>query len=501
MSSEESNVGQNGAAPRRRHRFRRTVIILLLLLVGVAWSGPYLASTDMAREMIVSSINSRIYGTVLIDYISLSWLGPCRIKGLRVMDTSGLEVLHVEQIVWDHGAWRGIIAPENFGNVDVIEPDPKLIIGPDGKVSLAEALKLKKPSDKPLPELKGRITVRGGSAGVVLANGQSGELSGLDAQFDLHTLKDVAGGFSWESVEMYDLVLGRATFKPTFHNERLDLPVTTIPVSAPRQSSGQKAGCLRIGCEVDFSAPDPVLKVPGILQLAENIPIDHKLGSDLLSRILAIFYEPKKLTGQVSLTVENLNLPLGESIKRTGSGRGKLILKDVKIQDGGLIANLTTLGGLAPPTDLTPMKIGDFLFEIKDGRCWYDDLTVIFADTLDMKFSGSVGFDDTLDLIVSLPVLPRQMEKLAEVVSPAKIGSGIGLDKISPLLDNFPIIGSLRHIEIRIAGTRQKPLLGLPPILDPILRPETRPVPHPTTKPADPLFDLFDGLLKPKPAE
>lgn len=498
MSSDKNNADQNSTAPRRRRRFRRTVIILLLVLAGIVWSGPYLASTDMARDMIVPAINSRIHGTVGIDDISLSWMGPCRITGLRVVDTSDREVLNVKQIIWDHGAWRGITDAKYFENIEVIEPEAKLFIGPDGRISLAHAVSMKKPSGKPLPELKGRITVKDGSVHAFLEDGQTGELSGLEARFDLNTLKDVAGEFSWDSVETYGLVLGEATFKTTFRNERFDLPVVTIPVSSAISRQDQPGGVLRVGCEIDFSAPDPVLKVPGVLDVAENIPIYHELGSDLLSRIFPIFYEPQKLTGRVSMSVEDLLLPMGESINRTGSGRGKLVLKDVKIISDGLMTNLANLGGLAPPTDLTSMKISDLLFEIKQGRCYYDDLTVTLAETLDMKFSGSVGFDDTLDLIVSLPVLPRQLAKLTEVISPDKIATGIGLDKLSPLLGNIPIIGSRRHIDIRITGTRTRPMLGLPPILDPILKPGARPETQTHTKPADPLIDLFDKILKPK---
>ncbi len=498
MSSDQSNAGQDSAAPRRRHRFRRTVIILLLLLAGIAWAGPYLASTDTAREMIVSAINSRIYGTVLIDKISLSWLGPCRIKGLRVMDTSDREVLHVEQIIWDHGAWRGLTDYEKIGLVEVVNPKPKLIEEASGEFSLVKALKPRKRSEKPLPELKGRITVRDGSAGVVLANGQRGNWAGINGQFDLNTLKDIAGEISWDSAEIYDLVLGKATFQPTFRNERIDLPVVTIPVSSARLEPGLSGGRLRIGCDIDFSGPEPVLKIPGTLKVAENIPINRELGSEILSRVITIFYEPKELTGQISLTVEDLNVPLGKSIKDT-SGRGRVGLKDVEIQSVGLIANLTTLGGLAPPSDLTSLKISDLVFEIRDGRFYYDDLAVTFAGTFDMKFSGSVGFDDSLDLIVTLPVVPKQFEQLADIVTLEKLRSGIGLGKLSPLLGNLDIIGNLRRI--RITGTREKPMLGMPPILDPLLRPKTGPASHPTTKPADPLFDLFDNLLKPKPSE
>ncbi len=510
MNKEEHKEnGQSAGKTRRRKGRLRRLVMLLLVLAALIWAGPYIASTDMARDMIVPAINSRIHGTVRIDEISLNWLGPCVVKGLRVTDTSGREVLHVEGIIWEHGAWRGITDYKKIGHVEVVKPNPKLIVGPDGRISLAEAFKLRKPSEKkPLPELFGQITVRDGNVSVVLANGQTGELSGLDARFDLNTLKDVAGEFSWDSVEMYDMVLAKATFKPTFRNERLDLPVVTIPVSTTlvRRRGGQ-GGRLRVRCAIDFSGPEPMLKIPGTLKVAENIPIDRELGSDLLSRMLVLFYEPQKLTGQVSLTVEDLLLPLGESIKRTGSGRGILALKDVKIQSDGLMTGLTNLGGLAPPSDLASMKISDLLFEIKDGRFYYDDLMVIFADTLDMKFSGSVGFDDTLDLIVSLPTL-RTPEKIEQSLS--SLGAKIGLDKLSPMLKKIPIpvfgpLSSLARyrIKLRITGSRQNPTIDWLGSLGATVSPTPVPMPKssPTTNPADLLFDLLDELLKPKPAK
>ncbi|MCK4625793.1 MAG: hypothetical protein KAV00_10815 [Phycisphaerae bacterium] len=523
MSNEEQDTRRDNPKPRRRHRLRRAVIVILLLLVVIVAAGPYIASTGPVEALIVSAANSHFYGTFQIDDISLNWMGPCVVKGLRVTDTSDREVLHVEQIIWEHGAWRGVTDYEKIGHVKVIKPDPTLIVGPDGKISLTEALKPRKPTEKkPLPELFGKITVRDGSVKVILANGAEGKLSGLDAQFDLNTLKDVAGEFSWDSVEMYDMVLGKAEFKPTFRNERLDLPVATIPVSTVPPQKDAPPGFLRIGCEIDFSGDEPMLKMPGTLQVAENIPINREFGSDVLSRMIPLFYEPKKLTGQVSLTIEDLNVPLGKSIKHTGSGRGRVGLKDIDIQsdglqpdglqpDGlqpdGLLTGLTKLGGLGTQDTPTSVKISDLVFAIKDGRFYYDDLAVIFAGTLDMKFSGSVGFDDTLDLVVALPVIPMQIEQFGKIVSLEKFRRGIGLDKLSPILDNVPIVGKRRHLKFRIIGTRKKPKLSLLSILDLIIkpdvkpedRPEIRPDTQPATQPVDIIFDLLGELLKPKP--
>ncbi len=499
MSNEENNARQDSAAPRRRHRLRRAVIVILILLVVIVATGPYIASTGPVKDLIISAANSHFYGTFQVDDLSLNWMGPCVVKGLRVTDTSDREVLHVEQIIWEHGAWRGITDYEKIGNVEVIKPDPTLIVGPDGEISLVEAFKPRKPTEKkPLPELFGQITVRDGNVKLILDSGTEGDLSGLNAQFDLNTLDDIAGEFSWDSVKMYDLVLGKTTFKPTFRNERLDLPVATISVSAVQPQKDALPGFLRIGCETDFSGDEPVLKMPGTLKVVENIPINHEFGTDVLSRILPIFYKLKELTGHISLTIEDLDVPLGEGIKHTGSGRGRLILKDVKILSNGLMTDLTNLGGLTPPSDLTSLKISDLVFEIRDGRFYYDDLVVTSAGTLDMKFSGSVGFDDTLDMIVTLPVLllPKQIEQLAGIITLKKLRSGTGLDNLNPLSGG---LGDIRRV--RIIGTRQEPKFGLPPVLDPLLKPKTRPAPQPTTKPATPLLDRLGDLVKPKPSK
>lgn len=476
MSNEENNVRQDDPKPRRRHSLRRTVIVMLLLLVAITASGPYVASTGPVKDLIVSAINSRIHGTVHIDDLSLNWMGPCQVRGLGVTDTSGRDVLQVEQIIWEHGAWRGFTNYEKIGEVEVVKPEPTLIVGSDGKISLVEALKPLKPSEeKPLPELFGQIIVRDGSVKIILASGSEGDLSGLNARFDLNTLKDIAGEFSWDSIQMYDMVLGKAKFKPNFRNEQLDLPVVMIPVSAVQPQKDAPPARLRIGCGIDFSGDEPMLKMPGTLKVAENIPINQELGTDVLSRILAIFYEPKELTGRISLTMEDLDVPLGESIKHTGSGRGKLILGDVKILSNGLMTDLTNLGGLTPPSDLTSLKISDLVFKIRNGRFYYNDLVVTSAGTLDMEFSGWVGFDDTLEMIVTLPVLPKQFEQLVGIITMKKLRSGIDLGALNPLSGGLDIVGDIRRV--RIIGTRQEPKFGPPPILDPLLKPETRPAP------------------------
>jgi len=50
-------------------------------------------------------------------------------------------------------------------------------------------------------------------------------------------------------------------------------------------------------------------------------------------------------------------------------------------------------------------------FTLKDGRIWYDNLTMVFPENFDLKFYGSVGLDETVDLTVSVPVRAKLLER------------------------------------------------------------------------------------------
>ena len=200
-----------GAADKRRKRRRRLRIALIvvaavLLLVGLT---PYVLSTGAATRWIVGMVNDRLVGTVAIDDLSLGWLGPCRVKGLRVTDTDGREVLRVEQITWDKGLLSAVRLPERFGRVTVAGPRAVLYLA-DGDLSLAEAfersslsraLRAKRPRPKPKrpkPPTRagGTAAISGGSVRIVRADGRTMEIADVAGEFDVGLPESLAGTLS-----------------------------------------------------------------------------------------------------------------------------------------------------------------------------------------------------------------------------------------------------------------------------------------------------------------
>jgi hypothetical protein len=152
---------------------------------------------------------------------------------------------------------------------------------------------------------------------------------------------------------------------------------------------------------------------------------------------------PRQEEGHASLRVKDIELPLGEMMKSSGAGTGNLEMIDVRMKPAGLLGQLIMLGGLAE--DLYAVEVSGLDFVIQDGRIRYKDFTLLFAQSYDMKFYGSVGLDGTLDLVVSLPVRPALLQKLKVPGASEEMASA---------LDGL-------RVDIPIAGTRANPRLDL----------------------------------------
>ena len=512
-----------GGRPKRRWRLK--LLIVLTAIGALVWSAPYLLSTGPGTELLLGVANARLRGQVRLDDLSLRWFGPSRVTGLRLADPDGRDVVTIEAIEWGDGVWGAIRRPEDFNWLTVDSPQVHLYLPEGEmslaeafeRCSLLEALRppvsgRPRKGPRQMPELNGRLPVTGAGVRIVRggaepvsvtlsvsgtlrphAGGTALDLSGrysgswesitallvslypklagevaftgaASGEFKVtgppqrHGLKPgfkdlvAEGTVVWDSARIYSLNLGKAVLEPTLRDGVLVLPVTTMDASG---------GTARIAATLDFRADEPTLTLPKALQALENIPVSRQLGSGLLSRINPVFFEPDRLTGRLSLLLDNLELPLGEDMTRRATSRGHLALKNANIQSGAiggqLLKNLLGLGGLGK-AGLQPMRISDLTFEIKDGRVYYENLAIIFGGTLEMKFSGSVGLDDTLDLTVSLPVLPKPLESLVKLGSPDAIAGRLGADELAGLLRQLPILGK-RSLDIHITGTRQKPRL------------------------------------------
>ncbi|MDX2200816.1 MAG: hypothetical protein SF069_17805 [Phycisphaerae bacterium] len=323
----------------------------------------------------------------------------------------------------------GLLSAEASGNVSKFRSSPNLAI--KGRYD-TDWKSLSRLIYEFVPAIEKTVTIEG-------RNGATFELNGpLNTPGATPAFRGLAAGteLGWEKASVYAIPLGAAKFQPSLRDGRLTLPVATVPAST---------GKLNLGGVVDFTPGEPTLLIEGDLPVMQHIELTPRIGAELLSFINPIFSGVTRLEGFLDMNVSGITLPMGQTMKTGGAGQGRLDLGSVKMSPGGpMIGELVQLAGLSA-TDLVLVQFSPVDFKIGNGRLSYDNFTMTFPENFDLKFYGSVGFDSTLDLVMSVPVRPALLQRLG--VPPATLAM---VKKTSGL-----------RVDIPVAGTRESPKLDL----------------------------------------
>jgi hypothetical protein len=280
------------------------------------------------------------------------------------------------------------------------------------------------------PQLAQRLGITGPVSGEFTASGPAYQADATPAFRGV----DAQATASWERLTLTDIALGQAKLVATLEDGLLEIKRTTM-------TAGEK-GTLRLAAVVDFRTEEPTLIVPPKLVMLEDVPVRKQVGTVGLSWILPIFYRPERLSGQITAEViEEVRLPLGESIKTGGAGRVRLKVPGLKLHSKGVFTRLLSLGGLSGPQLL---EIPSDTFVIKDGRIYLDDFSVMVGGLWDWKFTGWAGFDERINMTVSVPVTPDLLSEFGVKLPES------GLSRVAE---------QIQRVDIPLTGTRSSPKL------------------------------------------
>lgn len=281
------------------------------------------------------------------------------------------------------------------------------------------------------PNTRDIFSVVGAQRGVIAASGPANRSDVTPCYRDLTAMMET--GF--RSAQVYGIPLGATKLEPRLEGGVIRLPMTTIEAAEGR---------INIGGELDLVG-EVTVSLPQRIDLLDKIKVTPQLAKHVLTRFNPIFGQATKIRGRINLMTRDVTIPLGPSMTTGGSGSGRLDLRGFRIKPGGLLAELLHFGGFAQE-EMVTVKVKGADFVIKEGRLRYDDFTMIFGDGLfDLKFYGSVGFDDTLDLVVSIPIRENLLRRL----------------KVSgPVVQYASLLNDAR-VDIPIVGTRENPKMDL----------------------------------------
>ncbi|MBX3441971.1 MAG: hypothetical protein KF774_06170 [Planctomyces sp.] len=242
----------------------------------------------------------------------------------------------------------------------------------------------------------------------------------------------VAGVVTWDRLSAFGIDAVPGSLTAAWNGVRLSLTPDDVQVSG---------GTLVALPSIAPGTPPRVIASPGpLLTDATLTPEQCRTWMRYLSPIMA---NATSADGRFSLSVDSADMPL-DSPERIVAG-GELQVHAARIGPGPLASQV--LGAVASLSEMIQQRPLDrrgaetwlelpeqsVRFDVREGRVHHEALRFQAGDVAILS-SGSVGFDDTLDLRVSIP-LP------------------------SSWLDRGPLLGSLRgeSVEIQVTGTLDAP--------------------------------------------
>ncbi|MBM3983783.1 MAG: hypothetical protein FJ304_26655, partial [Planctomycetes bacterium] len=229
----------------------------------------------------------------------------------------------------------------------------------------------------------------------------------------------------WDSVRAYGFDVGPSELKATMTRG----VVTVAPLAA---TFGGGKVTLAPTLKLDPSPGELILAKGPLIERAKLSP---QATAGALGYALPAVANAGQAEGEISATLDECRVPLGDYTR--ANVKGALTIHRATIGASPVVAEVAKLLG-AKATTMTLANEERVPVQVQNGRVYHQNFSVRVSGTT-FRTSGSVGFDNTLDLVVDVP-LPNDL----------------------PLLKNNPLLSRAvagKVVKVPVKGTLAKPAL------------------------------------------
>lgn len=211
--------------------------------------------------------------------------------------------------------------------------------------------------------------------------------------------------FGWQTASIDGLVVGPAELKSTLAAGVLRVDPLDVPVSGGRLTTAPRF-------ELNAQPAALVLDRGPVLQ---NVQISPQMCDRWIKYIAPMVADATRAQGVFSLSLDEVRMPLASP--NTSRAAGNLQIQAAQVGPGplaqryiGLALQIRSIikgqpisGGNALNQPWLTLPQQDVAFEVRDGRVWHRQLAVSVQD-VEIYTTGSVGFDESLDLVAEVPI-------------------------------------------------------------------------------------------------
>ncbi|MHC4334540.1 MAG: hypothetical protein ACYSUP_04195 [Planctomycetota bacterium] len=185
-------------------------------------------------------------------------------------------------------------------------------------------------------------------------------------------------------------------FGPTETAIEMQSGLLTMPPFTTKVNEGQ----FGFAAKADFKGTPPLLQTPKPMDIVKDVRINDETARQLLMYLNPIFAGAVNVSGKVSLSCEQLAIPLGTAAKKQIQIIGTISGEDIRLSSGDLLSELLAVGNVRLGQQVITLRPTRFV--LWDGFLRYDDMQIDVGDN-PLNFKGVIGLDKTLNMTATLP--------------------------------------------------------------------------------------------------
>jgi hypothetical protein len=173
-------------------------------------------------------------------------------------------------------------------------------------------------------------------------------------------------------------------------------------------------GIVRVLGYVDLTGNEPVYRLPAQATVVENVHLTREMARKFLRYISPLVGYSVRPEGRMFVEMATVDFPLGPSAKERALAQGAFEIREYSARIAEPFGTLLRYSGIEP--EAGEQTFGPVPIDCRDGVFHLDDQVVALNEGLWMSVNGTVGVDQTLDLVVTLPLTEALLQKYGVLV-------------------------------------------------------------------------------------
>ncbi len=339
------------AVPPRRRRWLRALLIVAACLMALIVLAPTIAQFGPLRSFLLTNALPGLNGSISAERADFGWFTPVSVADLTIRDPDGVTVVEIPEIQFNTTLWNLISGGSDLGRLRLRDPRVSVVVGKDRQTNLKRVFGSLRTQGNLVDRLRGRTL----------------DIELVDLRIHVRT-EDSSGDWQAGNINF----LGR--------------------IESPAGPQG----------------PAPQLRVKKC-KLLDRTELTPGLCNDVLQYVLPPLAGATSPEGSVSIDLKDGAIPLEQPRKLKLAGA--VTIHDVAVGPGALTQSLTDLlATLQAPTRFQLADNSVVQFAIADERVTHSGLEFGIPQVR-VRTEGSVGFDQTLDVVAEVVLALGENEK------------------------------------------------------------------------------------------